>query len=240
MARGRSGGLIFMWDPSVFVKNNIWCGDNYTTVKGKWMNSVEDYFLINVYDPQQQPEKANLWAFLRSFIQDHSGKVVLFGDLNEVLDETERFDSSFTSGDAGIFNSFIHERFDSSFTSGDAGIFNSFIHEVGLLDLPMGEDRFGTIPFKIFHSWFGRKDFDCVIKEAWANVSIGEDGLSKSLHEKLKGLKYHLRQWYSQVKVSEGCRKKEILVSLETIEEKIDAGSAIDEERELHINKLHE
>ncbi|PWA42508.1 RNA-directed DNA polymerase, eukaryota, Nucleotide-binding alpha-beta plait domain protein [Artemisia annua] len=54
----------------------------------------------------------------------------------------------------------------------------------------------------------------------------------------IKGLKYHLRQWYSQVKVLEGCRKKEILVFLKTITKKIDAVSAIDEDRELCIEKL--
>lgn len=175
---------------------------------------------------------------------------MLFGDLNEV------------------------QRFGSSFSSEDAGIFNSFIHKVGLIDLPMGgrmftlmnkagtklskidhflisrsvieahsdihvtildkmwldynlillhckKIDFGPIPFKIFHSWLEHNDFGCVVKEAWENVSIGEDGSFKSLHENLKGLKYHLRQWYSQVKVSEGCRKKEILTSLKTMEKKM-------------------
>lgn len=77
-----------MWDPNVFVKGDIWCGDNYVIVKGKWKNSMEDYYFVNIYGPQHQPDKANLWSFLRQFIQDHNGKVVLFGDLNEVRDDT--------------------------------------------------------------------------------------------------------------------------------------------------------
>lgn len=118
MARGRSGGLVTMWDPSFFIKNRIWCNDNYVIVEGKWMNSVDDYFLINVYGPQHQPEKSNLWEFLNSFILNHEGNIILFGDLNEVRCETERFGSSFSSNDAAIFN--------------------SFIHDVGLIDLPVG------------------------------------------------------------------------------------------------------
>ncbi|GJV25431.1 RNA-directed DNA polymerase, eukaryota, reverse transcriptase zinc-binding domain protein [Tanacetum coccineum] len=116
---GRSGGLVSMWDPGVFTKTRIWYGDNYIIVEGKRTISVDVYYLINVYGPQQQPEKANMWALLRSFIQNHAGKIILFGDLNEVRNETERSSSSFSSGDATIFN--------------------SFIHDVCLIDLPMGD-----------------------------------------------------------------------------------------------------
>nr|GEY93410.1 RNA-directed DNA polymerase, eukaryota, reverse transcriptase zinc-binding domain protein [Tanacetum cinerariifolium] len=48
MARGRSGGLVTMWDPNVFIKTQIWCSDNYVIVEGKWMNSVEYSYLINM------------------------------------------------------------------------------------------------------------------------------------------------------------------------------------------------
>ncbi|GJZ83083.1 RNA-directed DNA polymerase, eukaryota, reverse transcriptase zinc-binding domain protein [Tanacetum coccineum] len=194
MARGRSGGIITMWDPNVFTKNRIWCNDNYVIVEGKWKNSVEDYFLINVYGPQQQPEKYILWDLLRSFIQNHQGNFILFGDLNEVRCETERFGSNFSSSDAAIFN--------------------AFIQDVGLIDLPMGGkmftwmnksgsklsklDRFLIsnnvllalsnlqVTFKVYHSWFERCDFDNVVKETWNSLAANDDGLSLPLHEKVK------------------------------------------------------
>ncbi|PWA46254.1 RNA-directed DNA polymerase, eukaryota, Reverse transcriptase zinc-binding domain protein [Artemisia annua] len=194
MARGRSGGLISIWDPNFFVKTNIWCGDNYVIVKGKWKNSIEDYYFINVYGPQRQPEKTNLWNFLRLFIQDHHGKVVLFGDLNEVRD--------------------ISERYGSLFSSGDAATFNSFIQDVGLIDLPMGE--------------------------AWTNLSIGEVGHNTVFHIKLKGLKHHLKQWYSQIKISKNSRKRGITNSLHTIKDLIDSGNATNDDKAQRITKLHE
>ncbi|GJR60339.1 RNA-directed DNA polymerase, eukaryota, reverse transcriptase zinc-binding domain protein [Tanacetum coccineum] len=171
---------------------------------GKWKNSVEDYFLINVYGPQKQPEKYILWDLLRSFIQNHQGNFILFGDLNEVRCETERFGSNFSSSDAAIFN--------------------AFIQDVGLIDLPMGgkmftwmnksgsklskldrflisnnvllalsklqvtvldrvwsdhnpillhcqNNDFGPTPFKVYHSWFERCDFDNVVKETWNSLA---------------------------------------------------------------------
>nr|GEU81137.1 RNA-directed DNA polymerase, eukaryota, reverse transcriptase zinc-binding domain protein [Tanacetum cinerariifolium] len=159
-------------------------------VKDKRKNSIKDYYLINVYSPQHQLDKANLWNFLRLFIHDHNGKVVLFGDLNKVRDISERFGSSFSSGDATIFNSFI-------------------------------------------------QDVD-VVKAAWVNLSSGEVGSVLAFHCKLKGLKLHLKQWYSQIKYSECSKRRDITDSLRTIENLIDAGNTTDEDREPRIRKLHD
>nr|GEU67934.1 RNA-directed DNA polymerase, eukaryota, reverse transcriptase zinc-binding domain protein [Tanacetum cinerariifolium] len=237
-------------DPNFFVKSNIWCGDNYVIVNGKWKNLTEDYYFINVYGPQHQPEKANLWNFLHLFIQDHHGMVILFGDLNEVRD--------------------ISERYGSLFSSGDAAIFNPFIQDANLFDLPMGDDvleahsdiyitildklwsdhnsillhcnktDFCPIPFCIFHSWFDRADFVDVVKQAWANLTNGEGGHNTAFHIKIKGLKQHLKQWYSQIKISDNSRKKDVTDSLLTIEDLIDSGNATNDNRAQRVTKLHE
>ncbi|GJZ38825.1 putative RNA-directed DNA polymerase, eukaryota, reverse transcriptase zinc-binding domain protein [Tanacetum coccineum] len=86
--------------------------------RGKWLNSTDNYYLINVYGPQHQPDKAYLWESLRIFAHQHVGHIILFGDLNEVRHENERFGTTFSSNDALIFN--------------------SFIDNVGLIDLPLG------------------------------------------------------------------------------------------------------
>ncbi|GJZ42065.1 hypothetical protein Tco_0588951 [Tanacetum coccineum] len=99
---------------------------------------------------------------------------------------------------------------------------------------------FGPISFKGFHSWFERKDFDDIVKESWVKLSLGEDDSLRWLHDKLKGLKQYLKHWYSRVKDSEHSRKKEILLSLIYLKEKIDVGCAIDEDRMLRINRLQD
>ncbi|GJZ29665.1 RNA-directed DNA polymerase, eukaryota, reverse transcriptase zinc-binding domain protein [Tanacetum coccineum] len=45
---------------------------------------------------------------------------------------------------------------------------------------------FGPIPFKIFHSWFDRNDFDDVVKEAWSCLSNADEGPLLSLNGKVK------------------------------------------------------
>ncbi|GJZ69740.1 RNA-directed DNA polymerase, eukaryota, reverse transcriptase zinc-binding domain protein [Tanacetum coccineum] len=118
MSRGRSTGLICMWDPNVFVKEEIWCDDAFIIVKGRWTNSVGTCFMINIYGPHDPVAKITVWNNIRDFMQSHRGKYVLFGDMNEVLDE--------------------HERYDSIFSRSEADIFNTFIKDTGLIDLPLG------------------------------------------------------------------------------------------------------
>ncbi|GKD65486.1 RNA-directed DNA polymerase, eukaryota, reverse transcriptase zinc-binding domain protein [Tanacetum coccineum] len=76
---------------------------------GKWTNSDDTFFMINVYGPHDTQEKVLLWNTLRTFIVNHAGKYLLFGDLNEVRNESERFGSLFSRPDAQCFNSFIDE-----------------------------------------------------------------------------------------------------------------------------------
>ncbi|GJR37778.1 RNA-directed DNA polymerase, eukaryota, reverse transcriptase zinc-binding domain protein [Tanacetum coccineum] len=109
MSRGRSGGLIFMWDPNVFVKEEIWCDDAFIIVKGRWNNLVGTCFMINIYDPHDPVAKITLWNNIRDFMQSHRGKYVLSGDMNEVRDEHERYDSIFSRSEADIFNTFIKD-----------------------------------------------------------------------------------------------------------------------------------
>ncbi|GJZ02370.1 putative RNA-directed DNA polymerase, eukaryota, reverse transcriptase zinc-binding domain protein [Tanacetum coccineum] len=176
-----------------------------------------------------------MWAFLRLFIQNHTGKIILFGDLNKVRNETE------SSG--------------SSFYSEDVAIFNSFIHDFGLIDLTMRGrmftwmntagsklrkvDRF-LISDGVLQSY---SDVQVtVLDRVWSdhNLILLHYGSTKSLHNRLKGLKVQLKVWYSRTKEVKYSRKKNIMSSLRNTEEKIDAGCVNDEDKVLRVNGLQE
>ncbi|GJR07037.1 RNA-directed DNA polymerase, eukaryota, reverse transcriptase zinc-binding domain protein [Tanacetum coccineum] len=78
--------------------------------------------MVNVYGPQDPLEKITLWNRLLDFIQHHRGRYVVFGDLNEVRNEVERYGSGFSRSEAQTFNSFIDDS--------------------GLLEIPMGGRTF--------------------------------------------------------------------------------------------------
>ncbi|GJV12046.1 RNA-directed DNA polymerase, eukaryota, reverse transcriptase zinc-binding domain protein [Tanacetum coccineum] len=105
--------LISVWDPNYFVKDQIWCDDWYIIVQGKWVNSDDVFFMINIYGPQESIDKIAMWNRLLEFKSNHDGHYVIFGDLNEVRDESERYGTEFSRPAANVFKSFIN----------DAGIF---------------------------------------------------------------------------------------------------------------------
>ncbi|GJW21648.1 RNA-directed DNA polymerase, eukaryota, reverse transcriptase zinc-binding domain protein [Tanacetum coccineum] len=107
MARGRSRGLISMWDPNSFIKDDIWCDDAFIIVKGNWRNTVGDCYIINIYGPQDSLAKAILWNRIGDFMHQHVGKYIIFKDMNVVRNENERSGSLFSRQDADNFNSFI-------------------------------------------------------------------------------------------------------------------------------------
>nr|GEV49465.1 RNA-directed DNA polymerase, eukaryota, reverse transcriptase zinc-binding domain protein [Tanacetum cinerariifolium] len=72
-----------------------------------------------------------------------------------------------------------------------------------LILLRSQKNDFGPIPFKVFHSWFERSEFNDVVKKAWHNLSGNDEVSFMSLHAKVKGLKSHLKLWLSRTKESE-------------------------------------
>ncbi|PWA51624.1 Endonuclease/exonuclease/phosphatase [Artemisia annua] len=232
MARGRSGGLISIWDPLTFVKCNFWCDDNFIIVQGSWSNSADIYYIINVYGPQDSTAKENLWQRLSSFILSHAGKYIVCGDFNEVRFDTERFGSVFSQRDAQVFNSFI----DSS----------------SLLEIPMGgrlytwmnktgtKLNYGPIPFKLFHSWMQRKGFDDMIKQANEEYAKLTFHSTSSLQQKLKFMKMKIKEWHNDSKSKDLERSVEIQSLLNAIEVKIDNSTVSEEERNTRLQLMQE
>ncbi|GKD72978.1 RNA-directed DNA polymerase, eukaryota, reverse transcriptase zinc-binding domain protein, partial [Tanacetum coccineum] len=72
----------------------------------KWANCDEMFFMLNIYGPQEKEENFLVWNRLLEFIRNHEGQFVLFGDINEVRDESERYDTMFSWVEDQIFNSF--------------------------------------------------------------------------------------------------------------------------------------
>ncbi|GJU08211.1 RNA-directed DNA polymerase, eukaryota [Tanacetum coccineum] len=80
LARGLSGGILCVWDPTMFVKSRIVSHDHFVAVEGNWCNG-------------------NCANF--------SGESILMGDFNVVRAQDERLGSIFNTSLANDFNEFI-------------------------------------------------------------------------------------------------------------------------------------
>ncbi|GJW95793.1 RNA-directed DNA polymerase, eukaryota [Tanacetum coccineum] len=106
-AVGNSGGILCVWDPNSFCKNNVTISDYFVIIRGCWRLTGQNFLLIAVYAPQDSRDKQSLWDYLQQEIGKWKGEVIIMGDFNEVRFKSDRFGSNFNLHGAQLFNSFI-------------------------------------------------------------------------------------------------------------------------------------
>ncbi|XP_071740736.1 uncharacterized protein [Rutidosis leptorrhynchoides] len=121
-ARGRSGGLLTLWDPSRFCKSRVFSYDNILFVEGYRPSFQNPCYIVNVYAPQDRASKKRLWNLISDFMINNSGDYFIFGDFNSIRA--------------------VHERFGLSFCPLSTNEFNAFITSSGLVDYPLGGRNF--------------------------------------------------------------------------------------------------
>ncbi|GKD20760.1 putative RNA-directed DNA polymerase, eukaryota, reverse transcriptase zinc-binding domain protein [Tanacetum coccineum] len=97
---------------------------------------------------------------------------------------------------------------------------------------------FGPMPFKLFHSWLLHDSFDEVIKMELPKLE--EHNFRRKLlsHEKFRILKARIKQWHFETKTSNRVTKHDNLQLIKSIEEKIKADYANDDDRHSCIKLL--
>ncbi|GJQ96973.1 cytochrome P450 CYP72A219-like protein [Tanacetum coccineum] len=98
----------------------------------------------------------------------------------------------------------------------------------------------GSVPFKIFHSWFSREGFDEVINTELSLLGHHDGSSNMLFHEKLKVLKQKIKHWHTSTRSNEASKRLEVLKNLKILNDKIEDGSASNDDRESRINLLHE
>ncbi|GJR22771.1 RNA-directed DNA polymerase, eukaryota [Tanacetum coccineum] len=81
---GSSGGILCIWEPSIFKKDNVTISDNFVAIYGTWLTNNVKVLLISVYAPQQPAYKRVLWEYLSTLLGRWNGDVIIMGDFNEV------------------------------------------------------------------------------------------------------------------------------------------------------------
>ncbi|XP_071694564.1 uncharacterized protein [Rutidosis leptorrhynchoides] len=236
LSRGRSGGILSVWDPNYFVKERILCDDNFVIVKGKWVNVNDSVYMLNIYGLQTKNAKAAL------------GKII------GVRKADERFGSLFNPVEANNFNSFISNtsfldvplcgrRFTwinkaaSKMSRIDRVLVSRNVMDI-FLDLQLNVlprihyDHFplmlhgskvdcGPLPFKFFHSWMHMNGFDDMIKKVVEDNDYKE---KTSVHDKFKVLKGEVKSWVAICRSANKPRLNVASEQLANLELKVDAG----------------
>ncbi|XP_071740610.1 uncharacterized protein [Rutidosis leptorrhynchoides] len=229
MARGFSGGIISMWDPLAFVKENIWSENNFVIVKGRWSEEDMVIYMVNIYAPQSRQDKLALWNKLSDFMNNNVGEYIMLGDWNAVRVASERSGTDFCAIDASNFNDFIN---------------GNMLHEIPLGGLHytwrvwfflrgysdhspimLFQDNldYGPTYFKLFDSWFERPNFDDMVKQEWAIITSSG---AQHITAKLRALKGKLKCWITQSRKEEKAHVKVLIDNINGLDTLIDSGHA--------------
>ncbi|GJX15428.1 putative RNA-directed DNA polymerase, eukaryota, reverse transcriptase zinc-binding domain protein [Tanacetum coccineum] len=105
-AKGRSGGLLLVWDSNLFFMKQAAGNDNYSAIKGNWKGKAGDVAFVNVYGPYPTSKKGELWNKLEDMINLFKAAWCVFGDFNEVREQDDRLNTQFQARE-DEFNEFI-------------------------------------------------------------------------------------------------------------------------------------
>ncbi|GKC13322.1 RNA-directed DNA polymerase, eukaryota [Tanacetum coccineum] len=104
---GNSGGILCVWEESIFKKDDVTVSDNFIALYGTWLPTNSKVLIVVIYAPQSKVLKRTLWEYISGLINQWKGETIVLGDFNEVRFEEERFDSIFNQSCVRAFNHFI-------------------------------------------------------------------------------------------------------------------------------------
>nr|GEY71683.1 RNA-directed DNA polymerase, eukaryota [Tanacetum cinerariifolium] len=102
-----SGGILCVWEPSVFKKDYVMISDNFIAIYGTWLPSNSKILFVAIYAPQQASLKRVLWDYVSILLGRWNGEAIIMRNFNEARSEDERRGSVFNPSSARTFNHFI-------------------------------------------------------------------------------------------------------------------------------------
>ncbi|GJY52247.1 RNA-directed DNA polymerase, eukaryota [Tanacetum coccineum] len=240
---GYSGGILCVWDPRLFVKDNSTVSDSF------WRS-------------QDLTERSMLWDFIHHLIDSWDRECVLLGDFNKVRFEHERHGSLFNSHGANSFINFIIrtglidlplEGYTFTWAHKSASKMSKLdkiLISEGLLalfpsilalctDKHLSDHRpillrelnvaYGPTPFRFFHSWSSWKGFDKIVEDSWKNSVCMESNSIIKLKKKLQSLKSSIKHWLAKDNQKSNEHKRNIQNRLIILDKIFDQGSRNDD-----------
>ncbi|XP_071715148.1 uncharacterized protein [Rutidosis leptorrhynchoides] len=192
---GRSGGLLLIWDDSIFQVDQAVEGEFFIANKGKLSNFDSEFVIVNVYGPYNDTKKKRFWDSLNRLLSYDNAAWVFCGDFNEVRNVNERENTKFIPRRAARFNSFINDNGLIEIPLSKIYKDRNLSNHTPLL-LKNGQFDFGPKPTRVFDTWIDAEGADHIVTEAW-NISIAPYRTNTTFRLRLKNVKVKLKEWFN-------------------------------------------
>ncbi|GJU94103.1 RNA-directed DNA polymerase, eukaryota [Tanacetum coccineum] len=237
---GSSGGILCVWEASIFKKDYVTISDNFVAIYGTWLPSNSKILFDVIYAPQKASCKRVLWDYVSSLLGRWNGEAIIMGDFNEFISSSGLVDVklggyTFTWSHPSASKISKLDRFLVS-----DGIFSLFPSITALcLDRHLSDHRpillrevhldFSPTPFRVYHSWFNFVGFDDMVEHMWRSFTHSDGNGIIQFKKKLQDLKIIMRRWVNDKRIHLSGSKREIVSELGVIDKDLDRGMVSDD-----------
>nr|GEU52511.1 RNA-directed DNA polymerase, eukaryota [Tanacetum cinerariifolium] len=211
-AIGNSGGILCVWESTVFRKDQHTISDNFVAVtvrsaterRGSAFNSYEatDF---NDFISNSGLIEIQLEGY--SFTWSHPSARKM-SKLDRFL-ATEGFFSLFPLCSALCLDRHLSDH-------------RPILLRENFVD-------YGATPFRFYHSWLNISGFDDMISKAWNSFSFDDQNDMIRFKKKLQALKVSIRAWIKNHKEIQSKRRNDINLKLSSIDQQLDQGMVNDD-----------
>nr|GEX12968.1 RNA-directed DNA polymerase, eukaryota [Tanacetum cinerariifolium] len=219
-AVGNSGGILCVWEATLFKKDYDTISDNFFAIYGTWLPSNSKVLFVAIYAPQQVSRKQLLWDYVSTLI-DRLVDVKMEGYTFtwshpswSKMNKLDRF--LFSKGIFLIFPSITAVCL-------DRHLLNH--HPIILYEV---QADFGPIPVWFYHSWISLEGFDAMVEQTWRSFSHNNANKMICFKKKIQDLKVRIQAWVKDKRLSVSGEKDSIKKELSDIDRLLDGGDVSD------------
>nr|GEV82824.1 RNA-directed DNA polymerase, eukaryota [Tanacetum cinerariifolium] len=239
-AIGCLGGILCIWDPNLFVKDQHIISDYFVLLYGTWIPSKTKICIVSIYAPQALSEKlfnSQGAAAFNNFISN-SGLI-------DILLEGYSFTLAHPLGNkmSKLDRFLVSDGFVSLFPHTSDLCLDKHLFDHRLILLRELILDFGATPFWLSHSWFHWDGFDQMVVHSWNSYSLDDSNLMVRFKKKLQLLKKDIHSWVTTYKRTQLGRTSCLKDQLRDIDHIIDSGGCSDDILQFRkdlMNQLHE
>ncbi|GJX50851.1 RNA-directed DNA polymerase, eukaryota [Tanacetum coccineum] len=224
---GNSGGILCVWEPTLFVKDNVTSSDNLFVVMDRWDG---DYVIMGDFNEVRTEQERYGSVFDVQGTNTFNSFISLASLIDIPIDGYAYTWAHKTANKMSKLDRFLVSK----------GLLALFLYLSALcLDRNLSDHRpilmrelcidYGPTPFIFFHFWFNLDGFDKMVEDTWKSLaSIDSNGMI-NLKKKLQALKIVIKQWTKNAKKSSYKAKMSIQSKLSDIDKIFNQGASNEE-----------
>ncbi|GJW17162.1 RNA-directed DNA polymerase, eukaryota [Tanacetum coccineum] len=222
LAVGFFGGILCVWNPSLFIKDSVTISDYFLAIRVTWNG---EYMILGDFNEVRSEYERFGTNFNALGANAFNHFITRLGLVDLPL---EGYSYTWTHKSASKMSKL--DRF--LVSEGMVAIFPSL--SAICLERHLSDHRpilmrelnvdYGPIPFRIYHSWFSKVSFDTLVEETWKSSIPKEVNDIISLKKKFQVLKSAIKQWCKEEKRRSNSSKSSIQSRLTDLDKMFDQG----------------